>query len=471
VIRSWVRVGRSRLLPLAVVAFLLFLPQAAHAAPGWLSPVIISNPNPPGGNAFDPDVDVDSTGKATAVWIRDDGTSNRIQAATRQPGALSFGTAQTISSAGENSDEPHIAVNDNNGEAVAIWTRSETVSGAGDSVIKVAYRAPGGATFGSAQTISSTGAFHPQIAIDEQRNAHAIWERVVSGKTVIEAASQPPGGAFGAVETLSEGTFTSDRPELTAEPNGNATAVWTRFDGTSVIQTSARRELVFSRPGTGSPLRVPLVPEYKKCTSGNRTHTSPLVFPSCDPPVQDSSILTMGTAGAGGGFARLDIFCNGGAPGELAPCSTTAGDQEDVNISASVTDVRCVTGGTASCVLAGDDYTGQVIFTSNLRLTDLSNGIFADDPGTVQDFEFSFPTTCALNPLTTVGASCNVTTTMDALVPNLVKEKKRMVVSVLSFLVEDAGADGTITPVTGSCPPTCGSGDEKIYMRQGVFVP
>ena len=35
----------------------------------------------------------------------------------------------------------------------------------------------------------------------------------------------------------------------------------------------------------------------------------------------------------------------------------------------------------------------------------------------------------------------------------------------------DAGFDGSISPPSGVCPPTCGSGDERVFLRQGLFAP
>jgi hypothetical protein len=451
---SKVKHGRWHLLALACMLAFLLVPQAAQAAEGWLSPVTIS-----GNPSIEPDLATDSTGKATAVWLLAFGGKNRVQAAVRQPGDLSFGPAQTISPSGESEDDPHVAVNDN-GEAVVVWTRTL------DGVIGAAYRPPGGSLFGSSTLISSTAgyAFNARIAIDQQGNAQAIWEREINGgPLVIEAATQSPQGVFGAVETVSEPTFNSDDPDIAREPNGNATAVWTRFDGTSVIQTSARKaEINYPRPGVGSPLRIPLVPEYGQCISPNTSHAPPLDSPSCDPATLESPLLTMGTAGLGGGFARFDAIA--GNP------STTA-DEADFNIAATATDVRCTAGGTPGCAQAGGDYTGQVILTSLVRQTDLSNGVFSDDPGTTQDFGFSVPVTCTATPLSTAGSSCSITTTADSLVANYVKERKRTIIEVASVQLEDAGPDGTLTPPSGSCPPTCGSGDENVFMRQGVFAP
>ena len=66
----------------AVFVFLLALPASAMAAPGWYFPVNVS-PTPTGSQAFNPDVAVDGVGRAVAVWVKNDGSNDRVQAAVR----------------------------------------------------------------------------------------------------------------------------------------------------------------------------------------------------------------------------------------------------------------------------------------------------------------------------------------------------------------------------------------------------
>ena len=103
-----------------------------------------------------------------------------------------------------------------------------------------------------------------------------------------------------------------------------------------------------------------------------------------------------------------------------------------------------------------------------MRQTDLSNGGFQDDPGTVTDYDLSVPMGCAVNPQVNVGATCSIASSADALIPGFVTERKRTILSLMSVNVRDAGADGSLTPASGACPPTCGSGDEAVFERQGV---
>jgi hypothetical protein len=233
------------------------------------------------------------------------------------------------------------------------------------------------------------------------------------------------------------------------------------------------------RPGGGSPLRVPFVPAYKVCSAPNSNHVAPLAFGSCTPPVLESAILTTGTAGAGQGSSRLDVFCTDNS---VPPCSGAAGDQEDIKVIASASDVRCAVGGIPGCSAAGADYTGQLIGQSVIRITDHSNGtpptVCASGSGaspcttaTVTDITFSVPAQCSDNGGAN-GANCSVNTTIDTLVPTTVKELQRAVVSIFGIKALDAGPDGSISPGGSfTCPPICGSGDETKYADQGLFIP
>ena len=93
------------------------------------------------------------------------------------------------------------------------------------------------------------------------------------------------------------------------------------------------------------------MPAYNQCAAPNRTHGPPLAFPSCNPPVQSSGFVTVGTPdanGAGGelrGFAKYEAIV--GVPGGV--------DDSDVEITVNITDVRNKVG------LA--DYTGQLQVT------------------------------------------------------------------------------------------------------------
>ena len=108
-----------------------------------------------------------------------------------------------------------------------------------------------------------------------------------------------------------------------------------------------------------------------------------------------------------------------------------------------------------------------------MRITDKGNGSSGLVPGTVSDLRFSVPIDCVATASTSMGASCTLDTTADTLVPGMAigGQACRDLISTSRSSFDDAGPDGTIAPPSGTCPPTCGSGDEAAFLRQGVFAP
>jgi hypothetical protein len=209
----------------------------------------------------------------------------------------------------------------------------------------------------------------------------------------------------------------------------------------------------YARPASATPLRVPLVTAYGACTSPNSTHVAPLASPACSPPAQQSGELTNSTIGRGSGFARLRAILGNPA---------TPANEADVRIEAVVTDVLRRSNGA--------DYTGQTALEVGLRITDRGSGSFETTPATVQDTTFAVPMPCVAHS-GLVGGSCEVNVSVNSLVPGYAKEGALAVMSVRSLRMLDAGADNSFTPPSGSCPPTCGSGDESTFLQEGLFTP
>ena len=428
----------------------------ASATPLFLTPAYISDA---GEDAFEPQVVVDQSGNEHHIWTRFDGANTRIQHRVRDQ-AGNFGAVQTVSAAGQDASQPQIDVAPD-GDAVAIWTRSD-----GSHLRVEAAGRPAGGSFGAVQVVSPAGqnADQPRLSIDDSGRAVAVWVRYdagTSGNGRIQSAIRPAGGSFGAAVTISdEGQVTFD-PQVDTGPvvDANTTVIWSRSDGANLRVQSARRRDVtgFPRPKGASPLLVSLTPAYNACSVPNRTHGPGLEFPSCNPPVRTSGPLTVGSPDANGAaansvgsvrFALLD-----GDP-------TGPPDESDIKITASITDVRNHPSLT--------DYTGRVLVTAPLKITDNANAAETPEPGTTQTNTLQFPVQCAATASTTIGGQCTVTTTYDTLIPGAVRERMRAIWELGQIQVKDAGPNGT---GYASCPPTCGDGDETVFLRQGIFVP
>ena len=175
-------------------------------------------------------------------------------------------------------------------------------------------------------------------------------------------------------------------------------------------------------------------------------------------------MLTVGTPDANGAApnsqssVRYRVFA--GVPGPP--------DDSALEIIAAVNDVRCRAANAACPGGANTDYTGKILVSASMRVTDKLNGSPAVESATVQNFRVELPVQCAATA-GAEGANCNLTTTVNSLFPGSILDGKRAIWEIGDLKVEDAGPNGT--GYGSGCPATCGDGDEAVYMRSGVFVP
>jgi hypothetical protein len=231
-----------------------------------------------------------------------------------------------------------------------------------------------------------------------------------------------------------------DTPHIMNADGSGAVAIapWQTFDTSwQPIPINA-----YPRPVGAYPTRVSLVPAYEPCGSPNRTHGPPLGFGSCNPPSQEPGQLTLGTPDSNGQGAKsvgsLRVTTLTGIP------ATTA-DEADVKVLGKITDVR----------VRSDlsDYTGDLQARLRIQITDKDNTPHPGGPGaaTVQEFTQSLPIPCAESADTTIGSTCQLDTTVEALVPGAVKEKRRAIWQLGAIRVHD--------------------GAGNLFLTQGLFVP
>jgi hypothetical protein len=199
----------------------------------------------------------------------------------------------------------------------------------------------------------------------------------------------------------------------------------------------------YPRPRGATPTQIALVPAYERCTSPNRTHGSPLSSGSCAPPTQTSSQLTVGTPDANGQGAKLQSKILYGVGGG------------DVGIIATITDVR------KKSDLS--DYSGELALAPDLRITDKNNTPNPGGPGaaTVQDTTLPVTIPCAATTDTTIGSSCNISTTVNSIYPGAIIAGKRAIWQLGQVQVYDGGSDGLASTTA----------DNTLFLDQGVFVP
>jgi acid phosphatase type 7 len=208
----------------------------------------------------------------------------------------------------------------------------------------------------------------------------------------------------------------------------------------------------YARPVSANAASVPLVPAQKPCSAANLTHAAPLTAPSCGPPLRSSPYVTVGTPDANGKAANFSgkILLN--VLGER-PINPNNGDQADVSISATLTDVRRATSPYA-------DYTGQLQGQAVLRVTDRNNGAAGDESTTSTDVPFSFTIPCQTTADANIGSTCSVTTSADGVMAGVVKESKRAIWELVSVKVLDGGPDNIAS-----------TADNSVFATAGFFAP
>jgi Tol biopolymer transport system component len=257
-----------------------------------------------------------------------------------------------------------------------------------------------------------------------------IQSRFTGGQ---EAAWSPDG--FSIAMSFNNHIWTNTTGQVTTDPN--------RFDFEPDWQPLASP---YETPFRTQPISVGLTPVFRQCGTGgnpaNTTHGAPDIpggtnpDQSCTPPVPT-------------GTARMGLQSVGTA-------TITEGAQPDILLLSSITDVTTAGGADYNPVAAGPDLT----MIEKLRITDTLNGASQTTPGTVTDLDFATPIDCTPTASTVVGSTCYINTSVNALVPGLVKAGKRAVINVFRVRINDAGPDNVR-----------GNADDKLFLMQGLFTP
>jgi hypothetical protein len=181
------------------------------------------------GDAHSPQVAMDINGNATVVWYQFDGTAYSIYTNRYVPGT-GWGAAALIEAAAGNAFNPQVAV-DANGNAMAVWYQY-----AGGYYSIYANRYVIGTGWGAAALTEAANGYaaDPQVVMDRNGNAIAVWRQHDGTANSIYYNRYVLGTGWGAAGTLLEATNGSaDRPQVSIDDNGNAIFVWEQFDGTA----------------------------------------------------------------------------------------------------------------------------------------------------------------------------------------------------------------------------------------------
>lgn len=180
------------------------------------------------GNAEYPQVAMSANGNALAIWAQSDGTRKNIWA--NHFDGTDWGTAQLLETdnAG-NAEEPQIAVYAD-GKALAVWTQSD---GTRKNIWANYFD---GSAWGTAQLIETDNAGNadvPQIAVDGDGNAIAVWAQLDGTRKNIWA-NRFNGSAWGTAQLIENyDAWSAEYPQISVGADGSAVVVWYQYDGSN----------------------------------------------------------------------------------------------------------------------------------------------------------------------------------------------------------------------------------------------
>lgn len=204
---------------------------------GWQTPELIETNDL--GHAASPQVVIDSSGNAIAVWQQNDGIRNNIWANRFDATTSLWGTANPIETDNAGTaDSPQIAI-DLTGNAIAVWRQSD---GTNNNIIANRFDANLGA-WGTVIPIESatTPALSPQIALDAVGNAIAVWVQDDGAFSIFSNRFDIGTTSWATAENIeSDNTGNASSPRLAMNSSGRAIAVWLQNDGSDTNVMGSR---------------------------------------------------------------------------------------------------------------------------------------------------------------------------------------------------------------------------------------
>jgi hypothetical protein len=215
------------------------LETASRPAGGrkWSGVKRLTNPG-----AFpEPQLAITPTGEPVAVWSLELGEG--LQVATRNSD-LRWGVKTFMATRAERFNFPQI-VTGPGGAAALVWTRDQNDGG---EDVAVSFHPRGGEWSEPASLFGpEIRGQRPAVALTRGGEWIAVWKSALpGGGSMIQASSRRPGQSWSPPVNLAGSPIAplpgSSRPEIAVAANGEAFAVWQRYDGSSwVVEAATRR--------------------------------------------------------------------------------------------------------------------------------------------------------------------------------------------------------------------------------------
>jgi hypothetical protein len=197
---------KSRFLTASAAVFFVFYFGISPASGGDVTWNPAINLSVAGQDGWDPQVTMDETGHAVAVWYRSNGSNNIIQESYSSDYGASWSLPSDLSDTGQHAYNPQVTM-DETGHVVAVWERHDGLS---YYIIQGSHSSDYGVTWSTPSDLSES--YHrqvfplvtQQVTMDETGHAIAVWERYDGSNHIIQVSSVADTDGDGTSDILDE---------------------------------------------------------------------------------------------------------------------------------------------------------------------------------------------------------------------------------------------------------------------------
>jgi hypothetical protein len=198
------------------------------------------------GSALKPQIAMDVNGTGWAVWVQNDGTRNAIWVNRYTANTSSWGTPSIIDPGMDGSGDPQIGI-DGSGNALVVWYQAYGPLSMQHTVSVASRYTASTSSWGAPVIIGPMDgvAYSPQVAINGNGNAWVVWEQndfsISTSNTMARSYSMST-SVWGVASLLENGAADASHPQVVINNNRNAMSVWNQIDGaTSNIWSNRMR--------------------------------------------------------------------------------------------------------------------------------------------------------------------------------------------------------------------------------------
>jgi hypothetical protein len=222
-----------------------------------------------GGDGTIPDFKLSTDGsKATAVWLRVDGSTNKIvqsKSATIIGKVASWGSVTDLSLSGQDASHPVIGLSADGTSSTAFWSRSNgsvAIAQSRSATIS-GNTATWNATISDLSAVGESATRNKIALSSDGTMAVAVWLRsngsndIVQGSlaSIFEATAN-----WSAAENISASGRDAENPQVAMSAAGtNSIAMWSRFNGTYIYAQSSLNGIAPTPTPTPLPTNTPTI--------------------------------------------------------------------------------------------------------------------------------------------------------------------------------------------------------------------